>query len=98
MYSTLRPAAWMLFKTVARPPVLHPFVAVGDRHFLAGVEARFGRSILSCNGGIDFGSGSDVGNNNFYWDATWYGHFKKDTGGRADAPECLILQRKVEIA
>jgi prepilin-type N-terminal cleavage/methylation domain-containing protein/prepilin-type processing-associated H-X9-DG protein len=39
---------------------------------------------------IYFGSGSDVGNNNFYWDATWYGHFKKDTGGRADAPECLM--------
>jgi prepilin-type N-terminal cleavage/methylation domain-containing protein/prepilin-type processing-associated H-X9-DG protein len=28
--------------------------------------------------------------NNFYWDATWFGHFKKDTGGRADAPECLM--------
>ena len=39
---------------------------------------------------VQFGSGSDVGAGNFYWDATWYGHFKKDTGGRADAPECLM--------
>jgi prepilin-type N-terminal cleavage/methylation domain-containing protein/prepilin-type processing-associated H-X9-DG protein len=39
---------------------------------------------------IWFGAGSDVGSNNFYWDATWYGHFKKDTSGRADSPESLM--------
>jgi prepilin-type N-terminal cleavage/methylation domain-containing protein/prepilin-type processing-associated H-X9-DG protein len=41
---------------------------------------------------IYWGVGTDDPNttNNFYWDATWFGHFKKDTGGRADAPECLM--------
>ncbi len=41
---------------------------------------------------IYFGVGTDDPNtvNNFYWDATWFGHFKKDTNGRADAPECLM--------
>jgi prepilin-type N-terminal cleavage/methylation domain-containing protein/prepilin-type processing-associated H-X9-DG protein len=39
---------------------------------------------------IFFGTGSDVGTGNFYWDATWYGHFKKDTGGTADSPESVM--------
>jgi prepilin-type N-terminal cleavage/methylation domain-containing protein/prepilin-type processing-associated H-X9-DG protein len=41
---------------------------------------------------IYFGVGTDdpATVNNFYWDATWFGHFKKDTGGRADSPESLM--------
>jgi len=39
---------------------------------------------------IYFGAGSDVGANSFLWDTTWYGHFKKDTGGTADSPESVM--------
>jgi prepilin-type N-terminal cleavage/methylation domain-containing protein/prepilin-type processing-associated H-X9-DG protein len=39
---------------------------------------------------VYFGIGSDVGTGNFYWDATWYGHFKKDMGGTADSPESIM--------
>src|SRR5256885_4592108 len=48
---------------------------------------------------VYFGVGTDDPNtvNNFYWDATWYGHFKKDTGGRADAPECMMRTGQYRI-
>jgi prepilin-type N-terminal cleavage/methylation domain-containing protein/prepilin-type processing-associated H-X9-DG protein len=48
---------------------------------------------------IYFGVGTDDPGtpNNFYWDSTWFGHFKKDTGGRADAPECLMRTGQYRI-
>ncbi len=39
---------------------------------------------------IYFGNGTNVGAGNFFWDPTWYGHFRQDSGGRVDAPECVM--------
>lgn len=44
-----------------------------------------------------FGIGSNVGNGSFFWDPSWYGRARHDSGGRADAPEALMRCAQVRI-
>ena len=37
-----------------------------------------------------WGNGSNRGGGSFFWDATWYGHFRHNRSGRCDAPEAVL--------
>jgi prepilin-type N-terminal cleavage/methylation domain-containing protein/prepilin-type processing-associated H-X9-DG protein len=39
---------------------------------------------------VFFGTGGSTIAGNFFWDPTWYGHFRHDLGGKADAPESIM--------
>jgi prepilin-type N-terminal cleavage/methylation domain-containing protein/prepilin-type processing-associated H-X9-DG protein len=39
---------------------------------------------------VYFGTGGNTIPGNFFWDPTWYGHYRHDLGGKADAPECIM--------
>jgi prepilin-type N-terminal cleavage/methylation domain-containing protein/prepilin-type processing-associated H-X9-DG protein len=39
---------------------------------------------------IFFGSGGSTIPGNFFWDPTWFGHFRHDLGGTADSPESVM--------
>jgi prepilin-type N-terminal cleavage/methylation domain-containing protein/prepilin-type processing-associated H-X9-DG protein len=45
--------------------------------FLAGETVYYGPGCSTCPG-------------NFFWDPTWYGHFRHELGGTADAPEAIM--------
>jgi prepilin-type N-terminal cleavage/methylation domain-containing protein len=55
----------------------------------ANVEDGTSNTLLAGES-IYFGNGTNVGAGNFFWDPTWYGHFRQDSGGRVDAPECVM--------
>jgi prepilin-type N-terminal cleavage/methylation domain-containing protein/prepilin-type processing-associated H-X9-DG protein len=46
---------------------------------------------------VYYGNGGNVGTGNFFWDPTWFGHFRHDLGGRADAPECVLRAGEFRI-
>ena len=46
---------------------------------------------------IYWGPGASTGTGNFFWDATWYGHYRHDAGGTADGPECVMRAGEFRI-
>jgi prepilin-type N-terminal cleavage/methylation domain-containing protein len=45
-----------------------------------------GETVMYSSGGV----GCSTCPGNFFWDPTWYGHFRHDAGGTADCPEAIM--------
>ncbi|MBI3469636.1 MAG: DUF1559 domain-containing protein [Planctomycetes bacterium] len=72
-------------------------IMIEDSHL--GVESvRDGTSQTILAGeSIHYGNGSSTLPGNFFWEPTWFGHFRHDLGGRADCPEAVVRSGEFRI-
>jgi prepilin-type N-terminal cleavage/methylation domain-containing protein/prepilin-type processing-associated H-X9-DG protein len=65
-------------------------IIIEDGNFrFANVEDGTSNTFLAGES-VFFGSGGSTIPGNFFWDPTWYGHFRHDLGGTADSPESVM--------